>query len=329
MAVGKATAVACANIAFIKYWGRKDDVLRLPLNASISMNLDHATTTTTVAFDPALDHDDVVIEGIPTGVEAAGRVREHLDRVRGLAGISTRARVASRNSFPAGAGIASSASAFAALSAAAVAAAGVDLDERALTVLARLGSGSAARSIPAGFVEWYAGDRSEDSFAEQIAPPDHWDLCDLIALVQTEHKEVTSTRGHALVESSPFAAARLAAAERALPVVRGAILTRDFDLFGEETELEAIRMHAVAMSSRPSVIYWSPATVAIMLAARQARADGIGAYFTIDAGANVHVLCREADAAALDARLRALLGVLDVMANRPGPGVRLVSEHLI
>ncbi len=326
---GKATAVACANIAFIKYWGRKDDALRLPLNASISMNLDRATTTTTVAFDPALERDEVVIEGMASGVEAVGRVSAHLDRVRGLAGITTRARVASRNSFPAGAGIASSASAFAALSAAGIAAAGVAMDERGLTVLARLGSGSAARSIPAGFVEWYAGDRSEDSYAEQIAAPDHWDLCDLIALVQTGHKEVASTRGHALVESSPFADARLAAAERALPVVRDALLARDFDVFGEETELEAIRMHAVAMSSRPSVIYWSPATLAIMLAVREARADGVGAYFTIDAGANVHVLCREDDAADLDTRLRAVPGVLDVLVNRPGPGIQWVSGHLI
>src|SRR5690606_345496 len=119
---------------------------------------------------------------------AARRVSAHLDRVRALAGIETPARVASRNSFPTGAGIASSASAFAALTVAACAAAGLDLSERDRSILARLGSGSAARSIPAGFVEWTTGEHSEDSYAYAIAPPEHWDLRDLIAIVQTGHK---------------------------------------------------------------------------------------------------------------------------------------------
>lgn len=323
-----ATAQSCANIAFIKYWGRRDDALRLPLNGSISMNLDGATTTTTVAFDPALDEDRVTILDGETTAQAARRVSEHLDRVRALAGITTRARVVSRNSFPMGTGIASSASAFAALSAAACAAADLTLDERALSILARLGSGSACRSIPAGFVEWHAGDRHEASYAETIAPPEHWDLRDLIAIVQTAHKEVGSTRGQALVETSPFGEARLAAAERGLPIVRRAILARDFEAFGEETEQDALRMHAVALTSRPSVLYWSPETVRIMHAVRAWRAEGLRAYFTIDAGANVHVLCQGADAAAIEARLRALEGVRDLLANRPGPATRLIDAHL-
>lgn len=330
MITTKATAISCANIAFIKYWGRKDHALRLPLNASISMNLDNATTITTVAFDPALDHDQVTIVGEePDNMTHAGeRVRAHLDRVRELAQISTHARVVSQNSFPMGAGIASSASAFAALTAAAVHAAGLDLDERTLTVLARLGSGSACRSIPAGFVEWYAADTSDESYAEQIAPPAHWDLRDLIAIVQMEHKKVGSTKGHELVDPSPFAAARLEAAERALPVVREALLARDFATFGEETEQEAIRMHAVAMTAQPSVLYWSPETVRILHAVRDWRANGLPAYFTIDAGANMHVLCEGQHADMVAAELRALEGVQDVIANRPGPGTQIVDTHL-
>ncbi len=324
----KATAQSCANIAFIKYWGRKDHALRLPLNGSISMNLDNATTITTVAFDAALNADAVQIEGTDTPPQAANRVSQHLDRVRALAGISTRARVVSRNSFPMGAGIASSASAFAALTVAAVHAAGLDVDERALTVLARLGSGSACRSIPAGFVEWHAADTSADSFAEQIAPPAHWDLRDLIAIVQTEHKKVGSTKGHELVDPSPFAAVRLAEAERALPIVRAGLLTRDFATFGLATEDEAIRMHVVAMTAQPSVLYWSPETVRIIHAVRDWRAAGLPAYFTIDAGANVHVLCEGQHAAAVESRLRALDGVQDVIANRPGPATQLTDAHL-
>jgi diphosphomevalonate decarboxylase len=328
MALGKATAVGCANIAFIKYWGRRDNTLRLPLNSSISMNLDRATTITTVAFDAALKADQVIIEGADRADQATRRVSEHLDRVRALVRIDTRARVMSRNSFPTGAGIASSASGFAALTVAACAAAGLELDERALTILARQGSGSACRSIPAGFVEWHTADTSEGSYAEQIAPPDHWGLCDLIAVVQMEHKKVGSSKGHELVGPSPFASARLAEAERTLPVVREAILSRDFSTFGEETEQEAIRMHCVAMTSRPSLLYWSPETVRLMHAVRSWREAGLPAYFTIDAGANVHVLCREDEAVLLDARLRALPGVLDVIPNRPGPGTTLTDAHL-
>ena len=328
MTFRKITAISCANIAFIKYWGRRDHALRLPLNSSISMNLDSATTTTTVLFDPALPADQVVVEGAENADQTARRVSEHLDRIRTLAGISACARVVSRNSFPMGAGIASSASAFAALTVAACAAAGLELDERALTLLARLGSGSACRSIPAGFVEWHAADTHEGSYAELIAPPEHWDLCDLIAIVQTEHKKVGSTKGHELVDPSPFAGARLAAAERALPIVRAALLRRDFATFGEETEQEAIRMHAVAMTSQPSLLYWSPETVRIMHAVRDWRAEGLPAYFTIDAGANVHVLCQGADAADLESGLRSLPGVQDVITNHPGPGTQLISEHL-
>lgn len=227
-----------------------------------------------------------------------------------------------------GAGIASSASAFAALTVAGCAAAGLALDERALSILARLGSGSASRSIPAGFVIWHAAARSADSFAEQIAPPDHWDLRDLIAVVQTEHKQIDSTRGNALVQTSPFAAARLNEAVRALPIIRQAILARDFTTLGEETEQEAIRMHAVAMTSRPGILYWSPATVAIMQAVREWRAAGLAAYITIDAGANVHVLCEGSAAPAVEQRLSALPGVQRVLHTRPGRGTWLHDDHL-
>jgi diphosphomevalonate decarboxylase len=328
MTIHRATATSCANIAFIKYWGRRDETLRLPLNSSISMNMDNATTTTTVAFDPSLTSDQVTIQDVPTTVQAARRVSAHLDHIRALAGIETRARVESRNSFPMGAGIASSASAFAALTVAGCAAVGLHLDERALTVLARQGSGSACRSIPAGFVEWHAGQTSGESFAEPIAPPDHWDIRDLVVIVQTGHKSVGSSKGNELVHTSPFAAARLAEANRALPLIRAAILARDFATFGAETEQEAIRMHAVAMTSRPSLLYWSPATVRVMEQVRAWRATGRGVYFTIDAGANVHVLCQGADAPSFERELRVLPDVLDVIACAPGPGTRLAENHL-
>ena len=153
-------------------------------------------------------------------------------------------------------------------------------------------------------------------------------MCDLIAIVQTAHKEVGSSKGHELVDPSPFAAARLAEAERALPLIRQAIFERDVATFGEETEQEAIRMHAVAMTSRPSLLYWSPETVRIMHAVRHWRDEGLAVYFTIDAGANVHVLCLESDCSHVEAALRTLPGVRDVLVNRPGTGTRLSEDHL-
>ncbi len=161
--MGKATAIAHANIAFIKYWGVRDAALRLPTNNSLSMNLDAAYTTTTVEFAAGYRQDVVVLDGVGATGQERARVVEHLDRVRALAGIATPARVVSVNSFPTAAGIASSASGFAALTVAACAAAGLNLSEKELSVLARLGSGSACRSVPGGFVEWRAGESSEDS----------------------------------------------------------------------------------------------------------------------------------------------------------------------
>ncbi len=148
--MAKATAVAHPNIAFVKYWGRIDDNLNLPANPSLSMNLAALRTVTTVEFRPELRSDQVVVDGSPASDPTGRRVTAHLDRVRAMSGIESRAQVASRNDFPAGTGLASSASAFAALSAAAARAAGLSLDEGALSRLARLGSGSACRSVPAG-----------------------------------------------------------------------------------------------------------------------------------------------------------------------------------
>src|SRR5258705_8049641 len=176
-----ATAKAFPNIAFIKYWGNRENTLRLPMNGSISMNLDGLYTRTTVSFQNSLPFDELIINGheiIGTGLN---RVSYILDIVRGMVDIHEHAEIVSENNFPAGAGIASSASAFAALALAGSKAAGLDLSEPELSRLARRGSGSASRSIPSGFVEWQVGTTDEDSFAFSIAPADHWKLVDCIA----------------------------------------------------------------------------------------------------------------------------------------------------
>jgi diphosphomevalonate decarboxylase len=324
MQTRRATALANSNIAFIKYWGNRDEKLRLPANPSLSMNLAGLETATTVEFRPGLAEDEVVIGGEAQAGAAKARVSAHLDHIRARAGLTIRARVTSRNNFPAGAGIASSASAFAALTVAGAAAAGLTLTERELSALARLGSGSAARSIPAGFVEWQLGDAPEASFAFSVAPPDYWALRDVVAVISKAHKAVGSTGGHALAGTSPLQAARVASAPERLRVCREALLARDFAVLAEVVEADSNLMHAVMMTSTPPLYYWEPMTLGIMKAVREWRAEGVPVCFTIDAGPNVHCLCPAEAAPEVERRLHAL-GVSEILSAGAGGGARLVN----
>jgi len=320
-----ATAVAHPNIAFIKYWGNRDDRLRLPLNSSISMNLAGLETHTTVQFNPRIEQDSLTLNGKPASGDTLQRTMAFLDHLRQLAVKPLYARVVSTNNFPAGAGIASSASAFAALALAGSRALGFHLSERQLTILARRGSGSAARSIPDGFVEWHAAEQDEDSYAESIAPPEHWHLVDCIVILQTEPKEVGSTQGHALAGSSPLQAARVADAPRRLELCRSALLHRDFAALAGVVELDSNLMHAVMMTSLPPLFYWAPGSLAIMQAVSAWRRENIEACYTLDAGPNVHVICTARYLGEVKARLECMPGVLRVISAAPGGPARVIS----
>jgi diphosphomevalonate decarboxylase len=322
-----ATAQAAPNIALIKYWGNRDDALRLPANGSISINLDGLASRTRVTFDPSLATDTLTLNG---GVETGPglvRVSAFLAVVRELAGVNVHARVESENNFPAGAGIASSASAYAALSLAASTALGLHLSERELSRLARRGSGSACRSIPDGFVEWQAGEGDADSYAYSIASPSHWDLVDCIAIANPEHKTTGSSEGHRLASTSPLQSARVADSSRRLELCRRAILKRDFTALAEIAEQDSTLMHAVMMTSSPPLYYWQPASLAIMNAVRDWRASGLPVFSTVDAGPNVHVLCQADAAGEITGRLAAIPGVERVLAAHPGGGARLVDPQ--
>jgi diphosphomevalonate decarboxylase len=323
MSAHSATGVACPNIAFIKYWGNADDAERIPVNGSISMNLASLQTVTTVEFADEFAGDRLVLNLVEAGGHALRRVSAVLDRVRSLAGIKACALVSSENNFPTGAGIASSAAAFAALALAASKAAGLDLPEKDLSRLARFGSGSACRSVPSGFVEWLPGTCDEDSFAEAIAPPNHWNLTDCIAVVQTSHKATGSTEGHTLAASSPLQAARIADAPRRLDLCRKAIHDRDFEALTSVVEQDSHLMHAVMMTSNPPLLYWEPASIEIIKAAADWRQDGLPVCCTLDAGPNVHVLCPTEHAHAVADRLSAIPSVRSVLTSEVGQGVAL------
>ncbi len=320
-----ATAVANANIAFIKYWGNINQFERIPVNGSISMNLDGLHARTTVTFDPALSSDQLILNGKQITDAGLTRVSKVLDRVRTLRGNSVGyAQVVSENNFPTGAGIASSAAAFSALALAASAAAELNLDEPALSRLARYGSGSACRSIPDGFVEWLPGSVDEDSYAVSIAPARHWALTDCVAIVAAGHKSVGSTQGHAIADSSPLQSARVADAPRRLSLCRTAILEKNFALLAEIVEQDSNLMHAVMMTSSPALFYWEPASLALMKIIPIWRAEGLPVFYTLDAGPNVHVLCPSEAAVQVAARLAAFPGVERVLSAQAGGPAHLV-----
>ena len=319
------TAIAHPNIALIKYWGDFDSNLHIPASGSISMNLAELFTRTTATFDSSLPEDQIVLNSELIDGKVLERVSTFLNRVRRLAGIPTFARVESKNNFPTGAGLASSASGFAALSLAASQAAGLELDEKALSRLARTGSGSACRSIPGGYVEWHSGNNDEDSYAFSIAPPNHWDIVDCVTLVSQDEKLVSSASGHSLASTSILQPSRLADAPRRLRICRKAILERDFEALAEITELDSNLMHAVMITSTPPLMYWQPATMSIMQAVQAWRGEGITVCYTIDAGPNVHVLCQAGDAEWVNDRLRQLPGVMQVLIAHPGGPARIVE----
>ena len=320
-----ATAVASPNIALIKYWGNLDDELRLPASPSISFNLAELHARTTVRWGKELKADLVWINGEQATGPALLRVSRHLDHVRKLAGYNICAEVRSESNFPTGAGIASSAAAFAALSLAATAALGLNLSERELSILARLGSGSASRSIPGGFVAWYCAPTHAESYAETIAPPDYWDLVDLIAVVSRVHKQTGSTAGHPLAATSPLQEARLATAQARFDRCQQALLARDFASLAEVVELDSTIMHSVMMTSTPPLFYWLPPSLRVMQRVREWRADGLDVCCTLDAGPNVHCICTAATADAIETELRALDGVLEVRRATPGGPARLAE----
>ncbi|MCO4768512.1 MAG: diphosphomevalonate decarboxylase [Deltaproteobacteria bacterium] len=325
----RGTASACSNIALIKYWGKRDFTDNIPLNGSLSMTLSQATTTTTVIWDDTLSQDEIYLDGERVLDGRGLRVSRYLDRIRADY-YRMPARVASMNSFPAGTGIASSASGFAALATAAFAAMGEEMpSDTEMTRWARRGSGSACRSIHGGFVEWLPGTSDADSTAVQLAGEDFWDLRDLVVLVSRAPKAISSSEGHKIATRHPFMAARQELLPARMLATKGAVAARDLMTLGALVEQEALEMHAIMMSGQPAALYMQPGTLKLLHAIRAWREDGLPVFFTLDAGPNVHVLCESRDAPEVRARIEQLMPGLSILENRAGPGVRVHEDHLL
>lgn len=324
----KATAVAPSNIAFTKYWGRKDEALRLPIHGSISMTLSNLLTTTTVEFSEKYKTDQIIINKGIQEVEETRRVVKHLDRIRNIAKISLKAKMVSDNNFPSGTGLASSASGFAALTVAGAKAAGLNLSEIELSILARQGSGSACRSIPSGFVEWLDGNTSNSSYAIQIFPPDYWGIVDVVVVISKEKKEVSSSTGHQAANTSAFFQIRVSKMTEKNELIKKMIKERNFKKFGELIEQEALEFHAITLTQNPPLIYWTPNTVLLMKAVRKWRKQGLSVYFTLDTGQDIHLICQVKDAEKVSRKAMAISEVQKTIINSPSKGARLIKDHL-
>lgn len=327
--MNKATAQAHSNIALVKYWGKGDEKLRLPVNSSAAIALDNLTTTTTVEFREDLKEDQVELEGDGFEAGEVEKVSKHLDRVRAIANIETRAKVVSKNGFPKAAGMASSASGFAALSLAAATAAGLNLSEKELSILARQGSGSASRSIPGGVSVWHAGTSSETSYAEPISYPKDWDLHVLLVMAEdTSVKKVGSTEGMALAPTSPYFQIAVAEAEKNIERLKAAMSLGDWKSFGQVIEDECFRLHMLCMTTTPNILYWRGITVEVFQKLLKLRDSGVGAFFTVDAGPHVHVVCQGKDIVTVKNALAELSGIKTIIECGIGEGATIIEEHL-
>jgi len=323
-----ATARAHANIALVKYWGKRDAARNLPAAGSLSLTLDALTTITTVSFDAWLDADAMTLDGRDATAAELARTSTWLDLVRARAGIATRAKIETVNHFPTASGLASSASGFAALALAASTAAGLALPARELSILARIGSGSAARSIYGGLVRMRAGDLSEEAFAEPLDDPEGLTprLRMIVAIVGGGAPKLHGSRDameHSAA-TSPYHAAWVAQVPRDLAAAEAAIAAADLGALGAIVEGNALAMHAAAIASRPPVLYWQPATLAALSTVQSLRDAGAVAWATMDAGPHVKVLTTATDADTVAAAMRATPGVTDVLVSASGPGAELL-----
>lgn len=321
----KATAKANTNIALIKYWGKRNETLFLPMNSSISITLDTFYTVTTVEFMEGLQKDSLMFNGEAGSVLDLKKCSDFLDIIRNLYGKTIYANIVSTNHVPTAAGFASSASGFAALSGAAVKALNMDISTEKLSTIARRGSGSALRSIYGGFVQWNMGAREdgEDSIAIQLLGEREWKVTILSVVVDTLIKKVSSREGmKRTVDTSPFYKGWLETVEEDIIEVKEAIGKKDFYRLGEVVEANAFKMHATMLGAKPPVIYFNHGTMEVIQCIHELRSQGLGAYVTIDAGANVKVLCLPWDEEFIANQLKQLKSVQDVIFCHPGEGIR-------
>lgn len=321
-----AKARAHTNIALVKYWGKRDQQLILPYTDSLSLTLSEFYTTTQVQFDNQLTKDHFSIDGATVNAKNEQKLTQFMNLIRTKANINLFAKVDSINHVPISAGLASSASAFAALAAAASKAAGLDLTPTALSRIARRGSGSATRSIFGGLVEWHKGHDDQSSFAEPVDEYVDFGLEMIAILVNTNVKRISSRFGmQNVVETSPYYTAWQTVVANDMRAIKTAILKKDINLIGQIAEENAMRMHALTLSAQPSFTYFNAASLTAMDMIRDLRSNGINCYYTLDAGPNVKVIYHHQDREVILAALSEQFGRNNLVVSQPGPGIQYLK----
>lgn len=323
----KGKARAYTNIALIKYWGKKNEELILPMNNSLSLTLDAFYTETEVIFSDSYMVDEFYLDGTLQDEKATKKVSQFLNLFRKEAGLSLKASVISQNFVPTAAGLASSASGLAALAGACNTALKLGLDDLSLSRFARRGSGSACRSIFGGFVEWEKGHDDLSSYAKPV-PSDSFedDLAMVFVLINDQKKEVSSRNGmRRTVETSSFYQGWLDSVEGDLYQLKQAIKTKDFQLLGETMERNGLKMHGTTLAAQPPFTYWSPDSLKAMDAVRQLRKQGIPCYFTMDAGPNVKVLVENSHLSEVQETFTKLFSKEQVITAHAGPGIAIIE----
>ena len=296
--VAHSQAYAPSNIALIKYWGKRDPALNLPMNGSLSISLAEHGTHMTLR---AAAQDTLTVNGDPIPAESAfyRRAFAFVELIR--RGAPHPLHIDSINTIPTAAGLASSASAYAALTLALNHYFQLQLPENTLSALARIGSGSAARSLWHGFVEWQRGERADgaDSIASPIASP--WqDLRIALLAIDRSAKKTSSRDGmNHTVATSPLYPLWPAQAEADLITLKHAIAAQDFTTLGQTAEASALAMHATMLAARPALSYLQGETLNQLQRLWTLRADGLEHYATIDAGPNLKLLYHVRDEAAI------------------------------
>jgi len=317
----QATAIAQPNIALIKYWGKRDVDLNLPAVGSISITLSDLYTEVGVELSESMKNDALLVNG-EYNESMLPRISDCLDKVIGVE--RSHARISSRSNFPISAGLASSASAFAATTVAAAGAAGRSLGVLELARLAGSSSGSAARSLYGGFAELRnAGDGID---LTSLCDVDEWPLQVVVAITATEAKPTGSTEAMQISrDTSPFYTNWVERQEHDLDIARNAISRRDFKQLGEIAEHNCLKMHSVMWASRPPMVFWNAATMRCLQTVRQLQGEGCDVFFTIDAGPQVKAVCLPEDVDVVRQALAATPGVMEIMTSGLGPAARLVT----
>ncbi|MFX1308208.1 MAG: diphosphomevalonate decarboxylase [Promethearchaeota archaeon] len=334
----KSSAIAHSNIALIKYWGNWNKVspeLNIPLNDSVSMtkyglseNI-HLQTHTTIEFSEDFKENEAILNEQFLKGRDMERILKVINPLKELKKIDNKFKMMSFNDFPTQAGLASSAAGFAALTIATAKALNLDLSKEELSTFARLGSGSAARSIHGGFVYWHRGTSHETSYAERICNPDDFDINAIIAIIDEERKDVTSDLGHELAETSIFNAMRVKKSQEQAEEIKIAILDDDFNKVGTIAEKNCMFMHSVMMTSEPALFYWSPLTLRVIKKVLHLRkSENLDCFFTIDAGPNVHCLCRPENTEYIKKTLEEIEGIEKTILVKPASDSYTTNKHL-